>query len=605
MKPFAKLCQTAAGAVVGMLALGVCAQTPNLPPAVRIVHPVEGAVFGAPLDLPLVAEARDADGAVVSVEFFAGDQSLGMGVRRLNATNVFALVWSNAPAGRHILTAKATDDDGAVGISLPVSITVGPLPPPPPPQPVVTIRASDPYATEPCPGGSAVDPARFTIIRSGNTNVQLLVFYSIGGTAANGTDYVRITNAVVVPAGRVEAPIVIHPLGDNLVEGTESVVLRLEPMACIAIYPPPPECYLVGQPAEAVAFIRDCPEPPNRPPLVQIVKPFNGAVFQAPATIGIVADTVDADGYVWKVEFFEGTNSIGEQSKMFLIPPTNGTHIPYEMVWKDVPPGRYVLTARATDNQGAVGVSAPVQIAVVTNPPPPVTNLPPVLSVLAVDPVAIEGTNCWGWRNPTNRWTVGTTNCVEFAADLCAPVWWFTNCGPKNAVFLVRRAGDTNAELTVRYALSGTATNGVDYDELPGVVTLPAGARRAEILVVPKPDNLPEPIETVILRLLPAPVVPNTPPAYLVGAPSRAGAVIVENPPPRPLVRLLADKCFHLGAEAVDGAWYRIECSLDLRTWTPLCTAQAVQGMLHFVDPDAESAPNRFYRAVPESEPVE
>jgi hypothetical protein len=81
--------------------------------------------------------------------------------------------------------------------------------------------------------------------------------------------------------------------------------------------------------------------------------------------------------------------------------------------------------------------------------------------------------------------------------------------------------------------------------------------------------------------------------------------VIIENPPPRPIVRMLADKCFHLGAEAVDGAWYRIEYSLDLRNWTPLCAAQAVQGMLHFVDPDAESAPGRFYRAVPEPEPAD
>ena len=69
------------------------------------------------------------------------------------------------------------------------------------------------------------------------------------------------------------------------------------------------------------------------------------------------------------------------------------------------------------------------------------------------------------------------------------------------AVFVVRRSGPTNGALTVYYRVDGTASNGVDYSELPGMVTIPAGRWVAEIKVVPVDDLLPEPLETVVLRL--------------------------------------------------------------------------------------------------------
>ncbi len=469
---------------------------------------------------------------------------------------------------------------------------------------VVTIRATDPYAAETCGMLTVVFPGEFTIYRDQGTNYDLKVGYTISGTASNGVDYAHITNAVVIPKGVWSARIGIYPRGDNLLEGTETVVLRLEPVACVALWPPPPECYLVGQPAEAVVFIEDCVAS-NRPPLVRVMQPPSGAKFRAPANIHILTDTVDPDGYVGKVEFFEGANKIGEQSKMFFVAPTNGTHIPYEMTWSNVPPGAYVLTAQATDSRGTVGLSAPVPITVVTYVPPPSTNPPPVVTIVATDPVAIEGTNCWGWSNVTNRWPTGTTNCISLAPNCPVPIWWFTNCGPKHATLSVRRAGDTNAELLVTYAISGTASNGVDYDALPGVVVVPAGARKADIAIVPKADHSPEPVETVLLQLVEPPTYSSVRPPYLVGRPNRAGAIIVNSDWPRPLpyASMLPDRCLFVGTDAVDGAWYRVECSTDLRNWAPVCTNQVVQGSIQFVDPEAQELPNRFYRAMPEANP--
>jgi hypothetical protein len=77
--------------------------------------------------------------------------------------------------------------------------------------------------------------------------------------------------------------------------------------------------------------------------------------------------------------------------------------------------------------------------------------------------------------------------------------------GTNTARFSFVRSGDTNLlPLTVSYAISGTATNGVGYATLPGSITLAAGALATNLIVTPIPDNLPEGDRTVTLTLLPS-----------------------------------------------------------------------------------------------------
>jgi hypothetical protein len=173
---------------------------------------------------------------------------------------------------------------------------------------------------------------------------------------------------------------------------------------------------------------------------------------------------------------------------------------------------------------------------------------------------------------------------------------YFTNCGPRNATFTVHRFGVTNDPVVVNYAIGGTATNGSDYVTLPGSVTIPAGERSALIAVVPIDDGPPDITSTVILKLKPD----NS---YLIGAPAQAAAIILDGPFPRPITGLLPDRCFHVNAAGPDGAWFHIESTTDLLKWTSICTNQVIQGSIDFVDPDAQSAQLRFYRAVPENSP--
>jgi len=91
----------------------------------------------------------------------------------------------------------------------------------------------------------------------------------------------------------------------------------------------------------------------NTPPTASITSPADGAVFPWKPTITITATASDPGGSVAKVEFRNGTTVIGQD-----------TSAPYSYTWRNVPPGSYVLTARATDNAGAVTTSSAVGITV-------------------------------------------------------------------------------------------------------------------------------------------------------------------------------------------------------------------------------------------------
>ncbi len=557
----------------------------NRPPFVSIVTPTDGTVVLYPDSILIIAAAHDPDPGdyVDTVEFFDGPNSLGVKTNCLpcaSPINPFRLSTVLNP-GVHILTAKATDAHGESSTSDPVHVTVRE----PPPPAVVTIAATDPKAAE--PGVlTVIDPGVFTITRTGSTDFPLPVYYSVYGTASNGVDYAKISNLVIIPVGKPSVEVVIQPLGDSLAEGPETVVLRLEDVPCIAIFPPPPDCYVVGTPREAVVFIADLEPPMNIPPAVRLVKPFDGQTFLAPAEVLLRAETLDADGYVDHVEFYAGTNQIGAETRNYFTAPPPGEPATFEMVWTNPPSGRHSLTVRARDDRGAIGVSSPVVIWVMATNQPPVTNPPPLVTISAPDPIAAEGTNCCRW--------IGWSNSLPVVFG-----------GTNTATFVIRRTGPTNDSLTVHYRIGGTASNGVDYAVLPGVAIIPAGRRAVEFKLVPLDDGMPERLETVVLGLRVPPMLAGTVPPYLIGGAGRAAAVIVDNDAVRPPSCVLADRCFHLMKPGTNGSWWRIETSTDMHQWTTLGIQPVTDGALHFVDPDAEERPRGFYRAVPCEPPTD
>jgi hypothetical protein len=98
----------------------------NRDPAIRITSPRGGEQYTRGGNLPITVEASDPDGQVVRVEYLVGTQRIGE-----SRTAPFSFTWQNLPVGAHVLTARATDNDGGITTSAQVGIVVNePAPPP-------------------------------------------------------------------------------------------------------------------------------------------------------------------------------------------------------------------------------------------------------------------------------------------------------------------------------------------------------------------------------------------------------------------------------------------------------------------------------------------
>ena len=67
--------------------------------------------------------------------------------------------------------------------------------------------------------------------------------------------------------------------------------------------------------------------------------------------------------------------------------------------------------------------------------------------------------------------------------------------------FTISRTGPTASALTVTLTMSGSATNGTDYNQIPTTVTIPAGAAATTVTLNVNDDLLAEGLETAILTV--------------------------------------------------------------------------------------------------------
>ena len=88
-------------------------------------------------------------------------------------------------------------------------------------------------------------------------------------------------------------------------------------------------------------------ETPNQAPTVSITSPNNNQSFEFGSNVTINATANDSDGNVSKVEFFNGTSKLGED-----------TSSPYRFTISNAAAGVYNITAVATDNDNATTTSA-------------------------------------------------------------------------------------------------------------------------------------------------------------------------------------------------------------------------------------------------------
>jgi regulation of enolase protein 1 (concanavalin A-like superfamily)/sulfur relay (sulfurtransferase) complex TusBCD TusD component (DsrE family) len=200
----------------------------------------------------------------------------------------------------------------------------------------------------------------------------------------------------------------------------------------------------------------------NQPPSVSLTAPANGATFTAPATMTVSATASDTDGTVARVDFYSGATLIGSD-----------TTSPYSINWSNVPAGSYSLTARATDNAGAVTTSAArgVTVTAPANQPPSVSLTAPANGATFTAPATITMT-------ATASDTDGTIARVDFfqgttqiGSDTTSPYSVTWSNVPAGSYSLTARATDNAGASTTSAARSVTVT----------ATGLPAGWTAADV----------------------------------------------------------------------------------------------------------------------------
>lgn len=419
----------------------------NGPPGVSLTSPANGATFAVKTPINLCAAASDPGGQVSFVEFYAGATLIGS-----SASPPYCLTWSNAPAGQHILAARATDNSGLITTSSPIQITVelrndnfsARTPIPSTNNSTVTVQGSNlgatkengepdhrNFAVDRNPGGRSVwwswrAPAagRATIqpsvLAPGSANPESDSYYNtLVGVYTGSTLGTLIEVPLVVSGNRVTFDAVAGTEYQIAVDGlrdSSGVIYEGDITLTVII---------------------------SQPPSVTLITPVNDTVFKAGTNIILQAVASDSDGAVVRVDFFRDGILIGSDSTK-----------PYSNIWTKVPEGNYVVTAVATDDTGTASASEPARIVVRASPGEPLWSVSPGGASLSTSAaIGEDGTIYLGSSdknlyalNPdgTTKWSFTTGGGIESSPAL----------GPNQTIYIAANDG-------ALYAVEDRGTNAI------------------------------------------------------------------------------------------------------------------------------------------------
>jgi len=347
------------------------------------------------------------------------------------------------------------------GSNTQANIAVSPVPP------EVSVTSGDPNAGEAGP-----DPGTFTITRTGTISAALAVNVTLGGTATAGTDYSAIASVLTLGVNQRSVTVSVLPILDAQVESPETVALTIGASAS----------YTIGAPSSATVTIADAPVV-----TVAATDPNASEVGPDPGAFTITRSGATTASLSVSVAL-SGTATLGTDYQNVLLPvfiPAGqaSVQVAVNPVVDAVTEGAETVVLTLTANPALYAVGTPNQATVTI-----ADAAPPSVTVTAIDGEASE-------------------------------------VGPATGTFRIVRSLTTAASLQVTVTLAGNASNGVDYQSIANVQTIPAGASFVDVTVTPIADALVEGLETVVLT-----VVNGT--GYVVGAPASAGVTIADAPPP-------------------------------------------------------------------------
>jgi hypothetical protein len=304
------------------------------------------------------------------------------------------------------------------------------------------------------------------ILKRDTVTHPLDIYYNISGTSSQGSDYEYLSDTVTFAAGEDTVYVNIIPHDDHLVEATETVTLTL----------------------------RDASSPNGR--LLYTVDESKRST-----TLNLYDNEVSP--LIWIDNVVDTTEGVSKGR--FSIKRDNAT---------DPLTIRYSVSGTASNNTDYEYLSGSVTFAagedtVYVNIIPHDDHL--VESTETIILALRDATLTNGILPYTVDETRRSATLNLFDTDLSSTIpasnetVWIAGSedaieGVSNGRFILKRS-DTTRALTVRYSVSGTASNNTDYDNLYGSVTFAEGEDTAYIAVQPKDDLNVENTETIILTL--------------------------------------------------------------------------------------------------------
>jgi hypothetical protein len=375
----------------------------NVGPTVSLTSPTNGSVFADTATINIQATANDSDGSVTNVAFYNNGTKLGD-----DSGSPYAFAWSSVPAGGYQLRAVATDNLGASSTSAPVSITVtsavGPAT-------LVLSNAVWKYLDTGTnlgtawinsgfdDSGWASGPAQLgygdldeaTVVNQGNpryittyfrhtfTNFGVFTYLTVrllrddGGVVyLNGNEIFRsnmpqgpvnyLTTAPLAVGGAEENAFFSTAVSaNNFVSGVNVLAVEIHQQSSGS-----------SDISFALELLGNTDALNNNLPSVTLTGPADQSIYTEPAIITLNALATDSDGSISKVEFFQGSTKLGED--------TSG---PFSYIWSDVPIGTYQLSAIATDNFGGKATSAVATVYVTVSTPPTLSSVVPAAGTVS------------------------------------------------------------------------------------------------------------------------------------------------------------------------------------------------------------------------------
>ena len=306
--------------------------------------------------------------------------------------------------------------------------------------PAVSVAAATPEISE-----DGVDTGEFVFTRTGSEQGNLVVNYSLGGTAQAGTDFSPLAGVVIIPAGQASAVVSVQPYNNYALKAPVTLVATVQGSAA----------YTTGSAASAtITLLNDD---------ITTVTVYPTAEPTSPASAGVF--TIQRDGDL-----------------------TSALVVNYNVAGTAVPGVQYAaLSGTATIPAGAASV--PVTVRVLTNS-------------LSDQSVTLVLTNDFNYQvGNLGAATIWITDGALPTVSIRATVPEVSEQGNTFGEFQISRTGTAGA-LTVNVAVSGTAMPGWNYLPLDTPVVIPDGASSVMLDVIPFQDAILDPTNTVELTLL-------------------------------------------------------------------------------------------------------